>query len=240
MSREHLSTRALFSALHCAALALFISASVARAAELPPLTADDEPLDEKQKAHIRALITQLGDNAWTKRNAASEALERIGAPALPFLKEALTHTDEEIRTRAADLVTALEVAPKIQDITIICAPGGLNLTGNLSSGGSGQLVLTTAGVPGVTVQTTAEFLFKGRQFHVVRTTAPNGSSIEIKITEKIGGTDRQRAIRAASEKELEASEPVIYKIYTRILGDIAARQAAIREQAARGSGINLE
>jgi hypothetical protein len=240
MRLEHLSTRALFSALHCAAFALFFSASVARTAELPPLTADDEPLDEKQKSQIRALITQLGDNAWTKRNAASDALERIGAPALPFLKEALTHTDEEIRTRAADLVKLLEVTPKIQDITIICAPGGMNLTGNLSSGGSGQLVLTTAGVPGVTVQTTAEFLFKGRQFHVIRTTAPNGSSIEIKITEKISGAEKQRVIRAVNERELETTEPVIYKIYTRILGDIAQKQAAIREQAAKGSGINLE
>jgi hypothetical protein len=228
-----LSAQALFAALLLLACSAF-------AAELPPLTADDEPLDEKQKARIRALINQLGDDSWTKRNAASEALERIGAPALPFLKDALEHTDEEIRTRASDLVKILDVQPKIQDVTIICAPGGLNLTGNLSSGGSGHLILTTTGVPGVTVQTTAEFPFKGRHFNIVRTTAPNGSSIVVKWTENRNGQPIQSQIEAANEAELEKKSPVIYKIYTRILGNIAERQATIREQAARGSGMKLE
>jgi hypothetical protein len=237
MPLEHLSTRALLRSLAVIALGVVLHS---HAADLPPLTADDEPLDEKQKSHIRTLVNQLGDNSWTKRNAASESLERIGAPALPFLKDALEHTDEEIRTRASDLVKMLDVAPKIQDVTIICAPGGLNLTGNLSSGGSGHLVLTTTGVAGVTVQTTAEFPFKGRHFNIVRTTSPNGSSIVIKWAEKRNAETVQLQIEAANEAELEKKSPVIFKIYTRVLGNIAERQASIREQAAKGSGMKLE
>jgi len=237
MPLDLLSTRAPLRLLSVFALAVALNS---RAADLPPLTADDEPLDEKQKAHIRALVTQLGDNAWTKRNAASESLERIGSPALPFLQEALEHSDEEIRTRAADLVKLLDVMPKIQDVTIICVPGGMNLTGNLSSGGSGHLVLTTTGVAGVTVQTTADFPFKGRQFNIVRTTAPNGTSIVVNWTEKTNATITQHKIEASNEAELESKSPVIFKIYRRILGNIAERQAAIREKAAKDSGIKLE
>jgi hypothetical protein len=50
---------------------------------------------------VAALIKQLGDDAFAKRETASKELEDIGEPALPALRKAATSSeDPEIRRRA--------------------------------------------------------------------------------------------------------------------------------------------
>jgi uncharacterized protein (TIGR03067 family) len=57
---------------------------------------------------IRALIKQLGDDAFAKREAASKKLETIGMPALAALRAAATSSgDAEIRQRARALIRAI-------------------------------------------------------------------------------------------------------------------------------------
>ncbi len=51
-------------------------------------------------ARIAALIEQLGDDSFDKREAAGEALADIGVPAVRFLRKAAAGKDLEIRSRA--------------------------------------------------------------------------------------------------------------------------------------------
>jgi RNA polymerase sigma factor (sigma-70 family) len=56
---------------------------------------------------IAALIRQLGDDAFAKREAASKELEAIGVPALAALMKASASDDPEVRRRAAELHTKI-------------------------------------------------------------------------------------------------------------------------------------
>ena len=61
-------------------------------------------------AHIQELIAQLGDSAFLRREQASQALSRIGEPALePLQRAARTSHDFEIRTRAQHVVDTILV-----------------------------------------------------------------------------------------------------------------------------------
>src|SRR5262245_35557560 len=51
---------------------------------------------------IPALIKQLGDDDFDKREAASAALVKAGKAALPDLRKAAASTDREVSRRAAD------------------------------------------------------------------------------------------------------------------------------------------
>jgi WD40 repeat protein len=64
--------------------------------------------DEKT---IRALIAQLGDDSFDKREAADKALGALGSAALPLLRKAAADaTDLEVRERAAKLVRTIGAA----------------------------------------------------------------------------------------------------------------------------------
>jgi hypothetical protein len=54
------------------------------------------------------LISQLGSDNFADREAASQALERIGPPALAALKRARADTDLEVRHRASELIFRIE------------------------------------------------------------------------------------------------------------------------------------
>src|SRR5262249_38597071 len=61
-----------------------------------------------EQARVAALINQLGDAKFARREQAAKQLEEIGAPALPALRRAAaTNKDEEIALRAAALVEAI-------------------------------------------------------------------------------------------------------------------------------------
>jgi hypothetical protein len=57
---------------------------------------------------IERCIEQLGSVKFAERRAASEALKSIGAPALEALRQATHSEDAEVRSRAEDLVRAIE------------------------------------------------------------------------------------------------------------------------------------
>jgi hypothetical protein len=85
----------------CLAVGAFILRGVSAQDPNPDRKTKNTP-DEKT---IRALIAQLGDNAFEKREAADKQLAAIGLPALELLrKTAADGTDLEARERAAKLV----------------------------------------------------------------------------------------------------------------------------------------
>ena len=66
---------------------------------------------------IGALIKQLGDDAFAKRETASKELEDIGEPALPALRKAATSSeDPEIRRRAEHI--SQSIATRAADAAI--------------------------------------------------------------------------------------------------------------------------
>lgn len=66
-------------------------------------------ISEELKSKIKRLIDQLGADDWQKREAATKALEEIGAPAEPFLKKALQSKDLEVVTRAKRLLFYIDL-----------------------------------------------------------------------------------------------------------------------------------
>src|SRR5262249_21735318 len=88
----------------CAALVAHFLVAPAATAQVAaaPGQAKKESLDEKT---IRALIAQLGDDSFVKREQAQKGLAAIGHPALDLLRQAAKEgTDLETRERAAKLV----------------------------------------------------------------------------------------------------------------------------------------
>jgi hypothetical protein len=64
-----------------------------------------EAVDEKS---VRALVTQLGDESFEKREAAHKRLAALGEQALPLLQKAAKETaDLEVRTRLGELIQAI-------------------------------------------------------------------------------------------------------------------------------------
>ena len=64
---------------------------------------------EATTQRIARLIRQLGDDEFKKREAASQELKAIGAPALAALRQAAaSDADPEIRTRARQIVEAFD------------------------------------------------------------------------------------------------------------------------------------
>src|SRR5947209_17821804 len=60
-------------------------------------------------AEVTRLIRQLGNRAFTRREAASKALAAIGEPALPALRQAAhASADLEVRRRCEALILAIE------------------------------------------------------------------------------------------------------------------------------------
>lgn len=63
---------------------------------------------ETPTTRIAALIRQLGDDDFRKREVATRALERLGDRALPALRAALASSDDaEIRLRAREIIPAI-------------------------------------------------------------------------------------------------------------------------------------
>jgi formylglycine-generating enzyme required for sulfatase activity len=70
---------------------------------LLPAEAEDPPAS----AQVAALIQQLGDDQYARREAAAKELEELGDVALPALRQATSSADLEIRLRARELVAAI-------------------------------------------------------------------------------------------------------------------------------------
>src|SRR5437899_4667548 len=81
------------------------------AATTPALKAELTPQQQK----IAELIKQLGSTDFPTRDAASNELLKIGAEALPALKEALKSEDPSIQSYAEYLVPRIEGARDTRD-----------------------------------------------------------------------------------------------------------------------------
>jgi hypothetical protein len=57
---------------------------------------------------VARLIALLGSPTFAERERATQALEKVGVPALPALREAARKADPEVRRRANDLVERIE------------------------------------------------------------------------------------------------------------------------------------
>jgi Domain of Unknown Function (DUF1080) len=80
---------------------------------------------ETQPDRIAALIKQLGDDEFARREAASKELETIGQPALDALgKAAANNPDLEVRSRAGDLVTRIVDRFDRTDVQSVPPPQG--------------------------------------------------------------------------------------------------------------------
>jgi len=62
-----------------------------------------------ERPRLQQQIERLGSNAFAEREAASQALALLGAPALDALRQAARSRDLEVRRRALDLVERLEL-----------------------------------------------------------------------------------------------------------------------------------
>jgi hypothetical protein len=217
------------------AAVMAVATHLAAAEPLPPLVADDPPLDAAQRKKISQLITQLGDVTWKKRQEATESLQHLGDAVLPFLREAQQDPDPEIQARADALIKTIAPPIQIEDETVISAPGGLRITGNLVS--QGRLVISGGGEAGITITTTARFPFKGRQFTVVRKTDGKTTTLRVEITEPGDGEETRRVVETNGEEDLAQREPELLKILKKRAVDLAERQTKLRGQYSQMTGI---
>jgi HEAT repeat protein len=74
--------------------------------------------DEDSRARIKSLIEQLGDDAYTEREEASEELASCGVEATGLLREALHHSDLEVRRRAREALTSIEQNELSADVLV--------------------------------------------------------------------------------------------------------------------------
>src|SRR5690348_7394950 len=66
------------------------------------------PADSGGDERVPRLIRQLGSDQFREREAATDALDGLGAAALEPLRKATKSEDAEVRRRAADLVQRIE------------------------------------------------------------------------------------------------------------------------------------
>src|SRR5262245_51034914 len=67
-----------------------------------------DPHKDAAPDRIAALVRQLGDKEYAKREAATKELETIGEPARDALKAAATGSDAEVRQRAQKVLDSLD------------------------------------------------------------------------------------------------------------------------------------
>jgi RNA polymerase sigma factor (sigma-70 family) len=95
----------LATAVGIGGLAYLPGGTVAEAQAAPPSARADAARDNKD---IERLIQQLGSDEFEKREAATQALKKVGKPALKALHQAATeNADIEVRSRAAALILAI-------------------------------------------------------------------------------------------------------------------------------------
>jgi hypothetical protein len=181
-------SRPLRRLLLAAALALPLAhpPATARAADAPP-------------GEVRALIDQLGDADFARRDAAATKLRAIGKPALPALKEALTHPDAEVVTRAQALIKRIEVRP-------VPAPDPAVANGPL---GTSRMRLSV--VNGNRVYDVSE---GGRDVRI--TEGPDG--IVMVVTGLIGNERGTEEFTARDAEQLKAEHPEAHALFERWTG----------------------
>jgi hypothetical protein len=182
-------------------LALFVSLPATRAA-------DD--------ARIRQLITQLGDEDYKKREAATEELQSLGKAAEPQLKAAADTKDPEVRTRVVQLLQALEPPPADTG----AATGRVGGIGRLPRV-RGQMGVHAVEVRGAVVNVQAAnveskqqsaFEVDGKKYKVTRTEKNGAKTLTVVVTETKDGKDVTRTVEATDDDDLAKKDAELAKL----------------------------
>jgi hypothetical protein len=185
------------------ALSVWLCAATAALAADAPEQKITPDLEKK----IRALLKQLGDPDWTRREAATTELQFIGKPAAPFVAETQRTTeDAEVRSRCETILNFINPPPP--------PPPPAEPPGRIRLGGGLKLQLGAAPNAHV-VQTTVvtkTFSADGKNYVVTDMTENQTRSITVEITEKADGKEIKTVVKAADEKELETKNPALFKI----------------------------
>lgn len=163
-------------------------------------------------AEVPALIRQLGDDDFQKREAASQSLRQIGKDALPALRQAQTDPNPEVQSRADSLIKEIEEppAPKpLRDDGMLVFPGG-NVRMQLQMGVNGM-----AGG-----NRTMMVVENGKRTSIVE----NADGIKMTLTEPDkDGKPVERTVEAKNADELKKLDPDAWATYDRLMGQNAGR-----------------
>jgi hypothetical protein len=144
---------------------------------------------------VPALIRQLGDADFRKREAATQRLKEVGKAAAPALREALTGSDPEVCARAEALLRQLE-RPRIPSGWFGQFNNGLRRESNFAG------------------TRTIEVEQSGRRLSIRE--GPGG--IEMNVTGNDDGHEVNVTVRARDLGELRRQDPEAYDLYERVAG----------------------
>ena len=172
---------------------------------------------------IAALITQLGDESFPKREAASTELRTIGKPAIPQLKAAENHADPEVRARVAALLQ--ENTPPAENKPG-AVRGGMGVV-RLQGGNArmqimqlrAQAVAVQAGA--ANVESTSENAFEkdGKKYKVTRTEKNGVKNLKVEVTETKDGKEVTRTVEAEDDDALAKKDADLAKVVKDEAGD---------------------
>ncbi|HZU38620.1 MAG TPA: hypothetical protein VFA18_22025 [Gemmataceae bacterium] len=97
-----------------------LASFLASTAAFTLLTPSAIPAEHLSKNRAEQLVSQLGSRHFGEREAASRALDALGAGALPALRAALHSEDLEVRRRAGDL--AQQISKRLERDRLLAAP----------------------------------------------------------------------------------------------------------------------
>ena len=208
-------TRAAAPVLSAAIIALVSIAterSLADAVPSPGLAPATQPSTRPADPAVDSLIKQLGAEDFKDRQSATEQLKKMGADALPALKQATASDNPEVRTRAQRLINELEHKndpPKPANAgqnalppgPFRIGPGRANIRFRVGVG---------AMMPGVHMARNATVNINGDVYKLNE--GPDG----LKLTVTEAGKTTEYSAKNADE--LKTKDPEAYKIYEKFFG----------------------
>jgi hypothetical protein len=187
----------------------------APAADAPAAKA--EPTPQQQK--IAGLIQQLAADDFAKRDAASEELQKLGAEALPALREAAKSEDPSIRSYADYLVPKIEGRREVRGQRRLNAyqanaaqqwgiAGNRGMPADVLVARAGRLNINVTATNGVRNTNVTD---GDRQVNIQE--GPDG--IRMSVTENDNGKQVQKDYEAKSIEEMRKEQPEAAAIYDR-------------------------
>jgi hypothetical protein len=164
---------------------------------------------------VQQLITQLGDEDFKKREAATAELKALGKTAQPQLKAAENHSDPEVRTRVAQLLQALEPPPT--DAGTGTGRMGGRAVIRFGGGAGGQIIQMRAvagNAQAANVETTQQSAFEadGKKCKVTRTEQNGVKGLTVVVTETKDGKDVTRTVEATDDDDLAKKDADLAKL----------------------------
>jgi len=212
----------------------------------PAAKAENNPQQQK----IADLIRQLGSDDFATRDAASNELLKIGAEALPALKEALRSDDPSIQSYAEYLVPKIEGGREGRDarrnraFARIGAGQQFGIAANRAGAADVLVARQGPGRVAVNIATnnnvrTANITDGDRQVRIQE--GPDG--IRMSVTDNDNGKQVQKDYEAKSIEELRKEQPEAAQIYDKYMTrgramGINARVVRLTPPALDDNGLN--